>query len=566
LRRDTGRDFWGSYNGSAILDDRGRLSHGYITVRDITAQTNAAEALRVSERRFGHFFHSEMIGALCWDVDGGIVDANDKFLRMVGYTRRDLVTGQLNWVAMTPPEHRLLDETALAQLSSAGVTTPYEKEFVRRDGSRIPVLVGAAISTEDRREGIAFILDITDRKRAAAEAGRLSAIVDSSFDAIIGETLDGYITSWNKAAETIFGYSAKAAIGQPSQLLIPPDRQAEKLRVIADIAYGRFPPTFDTVRLKRGGEAIDVSVTISPIKDLAGNVVGVSKIARDISRQRRAELALRDAEAKSLFAQRLESENLQILEASRLKTQFFANMSHELRTPLGAIVGFADLLQTGDVDADLVTRQRFLGHIRESARHLSRLVNDVLDLSKIDSGSLEFFPEPVDLRNLVAEVTDALYPTILPRRIDLTIEIDPILAGLVFDPARFKQVLYNYLSNAIKFSPDGGRIELRATPEGPTHFRIEVEDKGIGIAAADLPRLFVDFLQLDVGYAKQHQGTGLGLALTRRLVESQGGIAGARSTLGQGSTFFAVLKRVDIGRCIKRQLPAANTPQPSPVY
>ena len=242
---------------------------------------------------------------------------------------------------------------------------------------------------------------------------------------------------------------------------------------------------------------------------------------------------------------RLEAENRQILESTQLKSQFFANMSHELRTPLGAIIGFADLLHAGAVDEDAAKRHRFVDHIRTSARHLLRLINDVLDLSKFDSGEFEFFPEPVDLRALVTEVQDVLYPSMLAKRVGLSVDVDPRLVGLVLDPARLKQLLYNYLSNAIKFSVDGGHVDLRAMPTGAAYFCIEVEDRGIGIAAADLPRLFVDFQQLDAGYAKRYQGTGLGLALTRRLVQAQGGTVGARSTLGIGSVFFAVLKRVD---------------------
>ena len=504
-----------------------------------------------------------------------------------------------------------------------------------------------------------------------AQSSRLAAIVESSSDAIIGKTLGGRITSWNGAAQSIFGYSAEEAIGQPVQMLIPPERQAEEMRILGELAHGQVVPAFDTVRLTRGAERLDVQITVSPIKDRQGRVVGASKIVRDVSRQRRAEAALRDSEERLRFtleaahigdwnldlatgvmqhsarhdrcfgyaelqadwnfdkfiqhvhpedraeveqtlhvaitelrdwrvqcrviwpdntvhwiskhgsvqrqgdkatrmlgivseiteqrqaenarltAQRLEAENRQIQEANRLKSRFLANMSHELRTPLNAVIGFADLLHSGFIKPDSPKHQEYLGHIGTSGRHLLQLINDVLDLSKVESGKFEFFPEPVDLAVVLKEAQAILHTATLRKDIVISTELDAGLDGLRLDPARLKQVLYNYLSNAIKFTSAGGHVSVRAMCEGPEHFRVEVADTGIGISAADLPRLFSEFQQLDAGYSKQHQGTGLGLALTRRLVEAQGGQVGVRSTVGAGSVFFVVLNRthgVDIAR------------------
>lgn len=254
--------------------------------------------------------------------------------------------------------------------------------------------------------------------------------------------------------------------------------------------------------------------------------------------------AVRQAEASRHKLEGLELENRQMLEASRLKNQFISNMSHELRTPLNAIIGFSDLLVMGLVPVDSPKQKEYLGHIGGSARHLLHLINDVLDMSKVESGKFEFFPEPVDLKQLVSELGDILHTSLQRKSIQFDIKIDAALSGIVIDPARLKQVLYNYLSNAIKFTPSGGQVTVRAHAEGPDQFRLEVEDTGIGIAPDDLPRLFVDFQQLDASYSKLHQGTGLGLALTRRLVEAQGGSVGARSTLGVGSVFHVVLDRV----------------------
>ena len=268
------------------------------------------------------------------------------------------------------------------------------------------------------------------------------------------------------------------------------------------------------------------------------NAVERLGMARALLEQGRQTVASRNK------ALELQAENRQIQEATRLKSQFLANMSHELRTPLTAIIGFADLLQMGAVPQSAPQYQVFLGHIGSSGRHLLRLINDVLDLSKVESGKFEFFPETFDLSVLVKDVQDILHTEILRKRLRVIADIEQSLGNLLLDTARLKQVLYNYLSNAIKFTPEGGLIFVRALASGPRHFRLEVEDTGVGIADADLPRLFTAYQQLDAGSTKKYEGSGLGLALTRRLVMAQGGSVGVRSTLGQGSVFHLVLNRI----------------------
>jgi signal transduction histidine kinase len=241
--------------------------------------------------------------------------------------------------------------------------------------------------------------------------------------------------------------------------------------------------------------------------------------------------------------QELQEQGALAREASRLKSEFLANMSHELRTPLNAIIGFCELIHDGKVGPISELQQEYLGDVLTSARHLLDMISDVLDLAKIEAGKLAFRPEPTDVALVTREVGDALGALAATKRIRLTTEIDPALGPVEVDPARLKQVLYNYLSNALKFTPDGGCVAIRARPEGADAFRLEVEDTGIGIRPEDQRRLFVEFQQLDAGLAKAHPGTGLGLALTRRIVEAQSGQVGVRSAPGQGSTFFAVLPR-----------------------
>ncbi|MDI1259115.1 PAS domain S-box protein [Aquabacterium sp.] len=421
----------------------------------------------------------------------------------------------------------------------ATIDTVHQVVAIRPDQTRVSLEVQASLTYSPDREvrGLAMVFrDMTQLNEAEVGANQLAAIVDSSYDAIIGKTLDGRITSWNRGAQSLFGYTAQEAIGQPIQMLLPPDRAAEEMAILAELSAGVQIAPFNTVRRAKNGDLVDVSVTISPIRDAHGQIIGASKIARDITQQKRVE-------QMHLEAERLEAENRQIHAASRLKSEFLANMSHELRTPLNAIIGFAGLLHGDAVPAQSPKHREFLGYIETSGQHLLQLINDVLDLSKVEAGKLEFYPEPVDLALLVKEVTTILQTSANRQGVTVCAEIDESIGELHIDPARLKQVLYNYLSNAIKFTRPGGQVTLRAMPQGRAHFRIEVEDTGVGIAEADLSKLFVEFRQLDSGYTKRHQGTGLGLALTRRLVQAQGGHIGVRSTLGVGSVFHLVLRR-----------------------
>jgi len=234
-------------------------------------------------------------------------------------------------------------------------------------------------------------------------------------------------------------------------------------------------------------------------------------------------------------------EKIRVEEATRLKSEFLAAMSHELRTPLNAIIGFTQILYDGKVDPATPEHKEYLGDVLTSARHLLQLINDVLDLSKVEAGKMEFHVEPVDLSALIAEVLGILRTTIETKHLSVETHVDPRVSDVVLDAGRFKQVLYNYLSNALKFTPDGGRITIRVLDQG-AEFKTEVEDTGPGIPDELVGRLFTRFEQLETKGRRQ-PGTGLGLALTKRLVEAQGGEVGVRSTLGRGTTFYAVLPR-----------------------
>jgi CheY-like chemotaxis protein/anti-sigma regulatory factor (Ser/Thr protein kinase) len=219
-------------------------------------------------------------------------------------------------------------------------------------------------------------------------------------------------------------------------------------------------------------------------------------------------------------------------------------MSHELRSPLNGIIGFSELMYDGKAGPTSAIHKEYLGDILTSSRHLLQLINDVLDLAKVESGKMEFQSEPLNLEKVAGEVRDTLRTVAAQKQIVVRIEVDPTLSGIMADQSKLKQVLYNYLSNALKFTPNQGQVTLRFRPEDAETFRIEVDDTGIGIKAEDLGRLFTEFQQLDSSTAKKYQGTGLGLALIKRIVEAQGGHVGVRSTVDKGSIFFAVLPLV----------------------
>ena len=244
----------------------------------------------------------------------------------------------------------------------------------------------------------------------------------------------------------------------------------------------------------------------------------------------------------------LHEQNREVQQANRLKSEFLANMSHELRTPLNGIIGFSQLMHDGKVGPVSSNHKEYLGDILISAKHLLQLINDVLDLAKVESGKMEFRPETVSLTKVIGEVRQILQALLASKRLAVEVEVSPAVEQLIIDPARLKQVLYNYLSNAIKFTPEAGRITVRGLAEGDDSFRLEVEDTGIGIKEQEIGKLFVEFQQLDNTCGKKYSGTGLGLALTKRLVEAQGGHVGVSSVAGQGSTFFAVLPRVAVDK------------------
>lgn len=244
---------------------------------------------------------------------------------------------------------------------------------------------------------------------------------------------------------------------------------------------------------------------------------------------------------------RIAKENTEILFqeaelANNLKSEFLANISHDLRTHLNSIIGFANLIHDEKMGTE--NKKEFSQNIVSSSTALRQMIDDMLDLSKIESGKIEFHPEPVDLKILLNEIKTIHNIQIIEKNLRFTIKIDPMLTNIVIDRAKFRRILLHFVSNAIKFTPNDGYIEVRAFPLNNNYFRIEIADSGIGIREEDIKKLFVPFQQLDTGMAKKYEGVGLGLAWIRYIVEAQGGQVGVKSTLGKGCIFFAILRRI----------------------
>jgi len=369
---------------------------------------------------------------------------------------------------------------------------------------------------------------------------RFHRLIHSNIIGVIVGDLDGRLTDANDAFLAMLGYSRSdlAAGALRIDALTPPEGLARDALAAEELRRTGSAPPYEKELLCKDGRRLSIVLGLVLLEG-ADTIVG---FVLDRTERKLAE------EKIKTYTNALEKANRELAlakeeaeQGSRSKSSFLANMSHELRTPLNAIIGFAELLYDGAVRPEMPQHKEFLGDILTSGRHLLQLINDVLDLSKVEAGKLEFHPETVDLKSVIGEVLAVLRAVAAGKRILVATEVHPDLREIVIDPARLKQILYNYVSNALKFTPEGGHVSVRAWPDGAGAFRLEVEDTGVGISADGLGRLFGEFQQLDAGAAKKQGGTGLGLALTKRLVEAQGGGVGVHSILGGGSTFYAIL-------------------------
>jgi len=454
------------------------------------------------------------------DLTGRITSWNAAAERMFGWTADEVVGQSINIIV--PPDRQDEARNVLRRISQGLSVDHFETVRRRKDGSfiEISLSVSPIHAPDGTVVGASKIArDISDRRRMELEALRLAAIVEWSEDAIVSKSLDGIIRTWNKAAERMFGYSADEAVGRHITFIIPEDRLHEETEVVRRVRAGESLEHFETVRRRKDGSFVDISLTVSPIRR-GGEIIGASKIARDITEQRRL---------------RKEAE-----EANRMKDEFLATLSHELRTPLNTVVGYAAMLQKGTMEEP--KQSKAVDVIHRNAQTLTRLVGELLDTSRIVTGQIRLDVRECNLSTLAREAVENMRPSADAKNVVLEASIEPGVE-IRGDRDRLRQVMWNLLTNAVKFTPSDGRIDVRLSAE-PGVARFVVRDTGIGMTADALPHIFQRFWQAESGRSREHGGLGLGLALSRHFVELHGGRIGASSAgPGTGTELWVELPR-----------------------
>ncbi len=465
------------------------------------------------------------------DLNGIVQSWNAGAERIFGYTAEEMIGQSIR--KLLPPDRPSEEDEILARLRAGERLEHFRTLRRRKDGGIIVVsLTISPIRAKDGRIiGASKIArDITHEVELE---GHFQAIVASSDDAIVSKDLNGIVRSWNAGAERLFGWTAEEMVGQSLMKIVPPERPDEEPGILARLRRGERVDHFETVRVRKDGTRIHISATISPIRDPVGRIIGASKVARDITAIKR-HAAERERLLASEQAARQSAEY-----ANRMKDEFLATVSHELRTPLNAILGWSQLLKSGTCDQSDMAEA--IDTIERNARLQNQLIEDLLDMSRIISGKMRIETHAVDLSQVIQNALASVRPAAEAKSIQLKLSMASNTPAIDGDANRLQQVLWNLLSNSIKYTPRGGWVEVSVQPSD-TQIELTVSDNGQGISGEFLPRLFTRFAQADSSTTRRHGGLGLGLALVRHLVELHGGSVRATSEgPGRGSTFTVSL-------------------------
>lgn len=457
------------------------------------------------------------------DLNGILTYINSYGQKLLGYPKHEIIG--CSYLDFVSPRYRERTAQAFQNLMKTGELRDFE--FVLRTQGDYELYLEVNGRLLHRQGeligGIGIGRDVTERKRIEKQLQMFSRAVESAYDSAIITDLDGKIIYANTAASRIFDWQSSMLLGTHAAVFYPERKQTELL--IEQAITGGW--SGEVICQRRNGETFPALVSVSPILDERDRPTAVSLITRDITEQKQIEAEL-------------SAKNLELERASRLKSEFLANMSHELRTPLTSILGFSSILQKQIFGVLNSKQQIYIHQIYQSGQHLLGLINDVLDLSKVEAGQLRLEIAPIVVNEL-CEKTLALVSEQARIR-DLTVHssIEPELEPLMADELRVRQMLLNLLSNAIKFSNEGGDIGLEVKMQDDM-LRMTVWDNGIGIAEDKQHLLFHPFQQVDGSLSRRHEGTGLGLALTKKLAELHSGTVEMQSKEGEGSRFTICL-------------------------
>jgi PAS domain S-box-containing protein len=520
---------------SPLRDADGKVIGASKIIHDFTDIVVAREALIREKELLTTTLASIGDGVLVTDAQCRVTFLNPEAERLTGWTNSDAAGRPLSVVFRIVNERtRRVAENPVEKALRLGtiVGLANHTTLLREDGAEF--LIDDCAAPIRDKDGSLFgavlvFRDVTEQRKLYEAREQLAAIVEYSGEAIATKNLDGIIQTWNASAEKLFGYSADEIIGKSVTILIPRERLSEEDEILSHLRRGLPAERLETIRLKKDGTPIPVSVTVSPMKDPDGEVIGASKLIQDITARQRTE-----RERQQLLA-REQSLRTQAEAAGRMRDEFLATVSHELRTPLNAILGWATMLNKGNVEPSIASRG--LESIERNAKAQAQLIEDLLDVSRIISGKVRLEIEPIILTDIIEEALDAVRPAAEAKSIRLLVNIDPSTGLLRADPARLQQVIWNLLSNSIKFTAAGGEVIVTGR-RTDSMAEISVSDTGEGISPKFLPYVFDRFQQADSSVTRKHGGLGLGLAITRHLVEMHGGTVKAQSEgEGRGATF-----------------------------
>lgn len=525
-------------SASRIEEESGEITGFRGLMRDITERRLREQEIRESSIRLSTLIESLQAGILVEDDARKVLHINGEFLQMFGIPSHPQEMIGADCSNAAEDSRHLFEEPEgfVRRISETlGLREPVVgEELALADGrileqDYIPIFVDG-----EYRGHLWQYRDVTLHKREEEDLARLAAIVESSDEVIFSKTLEGYITSWNRAAERLYGYTPEEAVGQHISMLTSPEPPDEIPWILEKVRNGETIDHLETVRVSRSGEHLDVEITVSPIYGPSGEIVGASNIARDIRERKEAWEAVQWAREAAE-------------EADRAKSDFLANMSHEIRTPMNGVIGMTDLLLDTDLDAE---QREFTEAVRVSGENLLHIINDILDFSKIEAGALQLESVPFNLRSEVEEAVYLLAGRAHGRGLELTGFVEPeVPTAVAGDPFRLRQILTNLIGNAIKFT-EHGEVGVRVVLEeeaaesggrsGGVLARFEVTDTGLGLTPEQQAKLFSSFSQADTSTARRYGGTGLGLAICKQLAELMGGEIGVRSDPGAspGSTFW----------------------------